>query len=274
MLNNAVAADLKNKGRPRDDSIALKNRGILEKYVEPVIAALRACGAPPDTADQGPAPRISQRVPYEQSVKDLIDAGLLKTGTKLRPIPKHYSEAAEVLSDGRLKVGDTVYSALSSAAVAVSGSKSQPGWSFWGAPSGNGDYVPLHRLRDRLIEVRIDATAQLVSADAAVDDADVPRLSTKRKRYKVSVRDLLKASALTPGETLYTTRRGIGATATVGADGSIEVAGQPYGSLSTAAVAASGNSSEPGWEFWAVERGGKRLPVHVLRAQHLAGSDK
>ena len=47
VLNNAVAAELMNNVRPRDDSIAPKDRGVLERYVEPVMAALRACGAPP-----------------------------------------------------------------------------------------------------------------------------------------------------------------------------------------------------------------------------------
>lgn len=273
VLNNAVAADVMNKGRPGDDSIALKNRGILEKYVEPVIAALRACGAPPDTVDQKPAPRTGQRARYEQTVKDLIDAGLLKAGTRLSPMSKQYTETAEVLPDGRLQVGDNVYTALSSAAVGVSGGKSQPGWEFWGAPSGGGNYVPLYRLRDRLIQESTATTAAPVAPPPVLGDAPVTPSPIKRQRFAVSVMDLLDARLLTPGETLFTTRRGSAATATVTADGSVQVGGSAYRSLSTAAVAASGNSSEPGWEFWAVEREGKRMPMHVLRSQHLAGPD-
>ncbi len=54
VLNNAVAAEVMNKGRPGDNSLAPQDRGVLERYVEPIMAALRACGASPDTADQRP----------------------------------------------------------------------------------------------------------------------------------------------------------------------------------------------------------------------------
>lgn len=61
VLNNAIAADVQNRGRPGDDSIAHRDPGVLERYVEPIIAALRACGASPDTADQKPPPRAVER---------------------------------------------------------------------------------------------------------------------------------------------------------------------------------------------------------------------
>jgi hypothetical protein len=40
---------------------SLRERGVLERYVEPIMAALRACGAPPDTADQKPTKKGRQR---------------------------------------------------------------------------------------------------------------------------------------------------------------------------------------------------------------------
>lgn len=276
VLNNAVAADLMNKGRPGDDSIALKNRGVLEKYVEPVIAALRACGAPPDTADQKPAPTGKKRAYYGQSVKDLIDAGLLKPSTRLQPLRKQYSQTALVRDDGALQVGDEVYQAVSTAAVAVSGNKSEPGWEFWGAPSGDGDFVPLYRLRDRLIEsgtagqkahVAHTVAQQPAPADDSSDRASPARRSPRR--FDVSVSDLIETGLLSTGEVLRTTRRGSGATASVTADGRIEVAGVLYKSLSTAAVAASGNRSEPGWEYWVVERDGEPVSLYALRQQLL-----
>ena len=54
VLNNAVACDVMNGNRPGDDSLSARERGILERYVEPIMAALRACGTSPDTADQKP----------------------------------------------------------------------------------------------------------------------------------------------------------------------------------------------------------------------------
>jgi hypothetical protein len=278
VLNNAVAADLMNKGRPGDDSIALKNRGILEKYVEPVIAALRACGAPPDTADQKPVPMGKKRAYYGQSVKDLIDAGLLKAGTRLQPLRKQYSETALVLEDGTLRVGDQIYQAVSTAAVAVSGSKSEPGWEFWGAPSGGGDFVPLYRLRDRLIEGAASASPGHPAApppSVPAPSSTAPALAaphrTARRPFDVSVKDLIDAGLLQPGDVLRTTRRGSPATAAAEADGRVVVGGTPYTSPSTAAVAASGNKSEPGWEYWAVERDGHAVPLYTLRQRLLDG---
>lgn len=52
VLNNAVAAESMNKGRPGDDSLPPQERAILERYVDPIMAALCACGVSPDTADQ------------------------------------------------------------------------------------------------------------------------------------------------------------------------------------------------------------------------------
>jgi len=113
VLNNAIAAELMNKGRPGDDSIALKDRGVLERYVEPIVATLRACGASPDTADQKPAPQGGKRERYRESVKDLIDADLLKVGTRLRPMRKNLTTTALVQADGGLDVDGVTYAAVS-----------------------------------------------------------------------------------------------------------------------------------------------------------------
>jgi len=137
VLNNAVAAEVMNKGRPGDDSLDVQERAMLEGYVEPIMAALRACGASPDTADQKPpAPIVQKKTVYKESVKDLLDADLLKAGTVLQPMRKGLSQTALVLTDGNLKVGEQVFTAVSLAAMAVSGNKSEPGWDYWGAPSG------------------------------------------------------------------------------------------------------------------------------------------
>lgn len=150
VLNNAVAADVMNKGRPKDPHIDPKDQGVLERHVEPIVAALRACGAPPDTADQKPVPPGKKHAYYSESVKDLIDQNLLKVGTHLRPLRKNLTTTARVLEDGSLEVEGIVYAAVSPAAQSVSGKKSEPGWDFWGAPSGDGSFVSLFDLRERL----------------------------------------------------------------------------------------------------------------------------
>lgn len=150
VLNNAIAADVMNKGRPGDDSIAPKDRGVLERYVEPIVAALRACGASPDTADQKPVPKGKKHTHYGESVKDLIDADLLKVGTRLHPLRTNLTTTALVLEDGSLELAGVVYAAVSPAAQAVSGNKAEAGWDFWGAPSGDGHLVSLFDLRERL----------------------------------------------------------------------------------------------------------------------------
>lgn len=279
VLNNAVAAELMNKGRPGDDSIALRDRGVLERYVEPTVAALRACGAPPDTADQKPMPKGKKRAFYRESVKDLIDADLIKAGTRLTPLRKHLTTTALVLPDGSLEIGGVPYPAVSTAAVAVSGSKSEAGWEFWGAPSGDGSFVPLFKLRDLL---RADHGQKSEDPETVIAPAppassrtgsSTPPLTpparragaVERRRFEGSVKDLIEAGLLSVGEELHTIRHGRDDRAHVMGDGAIRVGDSEYRSLSAAAKVASGNTAEPGWEFWAVKRGGRLVRLYDLR---------
>lgn len=279
VLNNAVAATLMNNGRPGDDSIAIQDRGVLERYVEPTIAALRAVGASPDTADQQPPPLGKKRAYYRESVKDLIDADLLKPGTRLRPLRKYLTTTALVLDDGRLEVGSARFSAVSAAAVAVSGNQSEPGWEFWGAPSGDGSFASLFDLRDRLRADHASSPKQSGATASAVvptprrahgaEGGDAANLAVVRRKrhYGDSVRDLIDAGLLAPGQDLEPTRRGKIERATVLESGRLELGGKEFETLSAAAKAVSGNSSEPGWEFWAVVERGHRVTLFDLRAR-------
>ncbi len=141
VLNNAIACDVMNGNRPGDDSLSLRERGILERYVEPTMAALRACGASPDTADQKP-PTKGRKKParYSESIADLITAGLLQPKTTLQPLRKGLTETAQVLPNGTLKIGSTTYDSLSSAARAAArfkhgytgdGRAATNGWVWW-----------------------------------------------------------------------------------------------------------------------------------------------
>ncbi len=295
VLNNAVAAEVMNKGRPGDDSLAPQDRGVLERYVEPIMAALRACGASPDTADQRPAsPKAHKKKIYKESVKDLIDADLLKAGTMLMPLRKGLTQTALVLPDGSLEIGEQVFAAVSPAAMAVSGNKSEPGWDFWGAPSGEGGYVPLSTLRDRLREDGGTAThgggsapasapaappptksASVAFGDSTAEHAAPsvalsmqPRAARKPRQFSETVADLLGAGLLHPGVELCPVRKALRDTrATLAPGGRLNVNGEVHGSLSAAAVAVSGNKAEPGWEFWAVKRNGKLVSLYELREE-------
>lgn len=293
VLNNAIAAEVMNRGRPGDESLAPQERGVLERYIEPIMAALRACGAPPDTADQKPpAPSGQKKKVYKESVKDLLDAGLLKPGTLLQPLRAGLTQTALVMPDGHLKVGQKVYPAVSPAAMAVSGNKAESGWDFWGAPSGEGGYVPLAALRERLREDggRISpgdeaipasppaapvpgnppapVTARLAGepAKAAIPPIEAP--SRKKQYFSETVSDLLEAGLLVPGDELRPARKALRKVrATLRPDGRLELGGEVHGSLSASATAVSGNKAEPGWDFWTVDRDGEIISLFALRAQ-------
>lgn len=286
VLNNAVAATVMNNGRPGDDSIAIKDRGVLERYVEPTIAALRAVGASPDTADQQPPPSGKKRTHYRESVKDLIDANLLKAGTRLRPMRKHLTATALVLDDGSLDVGGTRFGAVSPAAQAVSGNQAEPGWEFWGAPSGDGGFVSLFDLRDRL---RADqgkwpkqpegtasgvATTPPGTDDAGLAGAATSAVVRRKRHYGESVLDLIDAGLLIPGQDLEPTRRGKFERAVVLESGRIKLGDTVFETLSAAAKAVTRNSSEPGWEFWAVVERGRQVTLFELRARLREGREK
>lgn len=72
---------------------------------------------------------------------------------------------------------------------------------------------------------------------------------------------------LIPGEQLLPPPRGKSRVATVLGSGSIRVDGIEFLTPSAVAKKVSGNSAEPGWEFWSVDREGQRLTLFELRAR-------
>jgi RAMA domain-containing protein len=239
VLNNAVACEVMNGNRPGDDSLPVHQRDVLGRYVEPVMAALRACGASPDTADQKPEPKGMKKVAhYSESVADLLQAGLLKPDTVLHPLKKGVSDTAQVLPDGRLKVGSQLHGSLSAAAKAVTGSVAEAGWDFWGAPSGEGGFVPLAKLRQRLREGN---GGSIVSepADSSADkpDAELPKhepVSPANARLA----ELVLSAGLPLPLPLHANYRGHTAEAVLDSSGAIRYAEKRYRSPSLAASAA------------------------------------
>jgi hypothetical protein len=260
VLNNAVAAEVVNKGRPGDDSIAPRDRGVLERYVEPIMAALRACGASPDTADQKPEPRGRRRqARYGESVRDLIEARLLKPGTRLVALRRGITGTALVLEDGGLEVDGARYDHLSPAAIAVSGNQAEPGWDFWGAPSGEGGHVPLARLRQRLR----DGDMGPVSPSHAPAAAD----------RDITLADLLAVGLLVAGERLAVVYKGERRQTSLLPDGRVRgIAGGPDGTLSSVARQLTGSPIN-GWRFWGVEREGRLVKLARIREQFVQRDD-
>ncbi len=269
VLNNAVACDVMNGNRPGDDSLSANERGILERYVEPIIAALRACGAPPDTADQRPPAKGKKKVTrYSETVSDLIAGGLLKPETNLQPLRKGLIQTARVLDDGRLEINGVIYESLSAAAKAVSGTVAEAGWDFWGAPSGSGGFVPLTQLRDRLRENGSKAASgnstasdpipavptPAPAAPPALKAAPTPAAATEKT-------PLAKAAAARPDLfplTIFATYRGEKIEATIDSAGVIQVGEETFTSPSMAAGAArrqhgytgAGKAETNGWTWW------------------------
>ena len=298
MLQSAPAAKTRNENRPRDDSLPPWERRELERYIAPVTAVLRALGANPDTPDQAPSPSRGRgaRRTYSETVSDLLEAGLLTVGTRLRPIPDAFDSPATVVDGGRLQVGDTVFETPSAAGVHAA-KRSVNGWDFWGAASGDGTLVPLSELRRRL-QTSESTTAPAARAveptpataaptqitpaeDAPLGVPSVPpkpeagsdsdraaersaRPSTPR-RIQGTLDDLARAGML-EGD-IFATYKGERYEATrAGSNGLRLSDGTEFRSLSLAGAHVCGRISCNGWTFWKTEHEGKVVTLAKLRA--------
>jgi hypothetical protein len=226
------------------------------------MAALRACGISLDTGDQKPMKKRKRRhTHYSETLSDLINAGLLKPETKLHPFRKRLTETATVLTDGRLRVGTVAYETPSAAAKAVAGTDSEPGWDFWGAPSGAGGFVPLARLREKLRDTA--AVPDVLSVDVAVGNAT----NATSSRDKAVVHAGHKSSPLAAIAKvrpdffplrIQATYRGHAIHAHVSAAGDVEYNGETYKTPSAAANAARRDHGfggvtrvrTNGWTWW------------------------
>jgi modification methylase len=73
----------------------------------------------------------------------------------------------------------------------------------------------------------------------------------KQRHYGVSLKDLLDAGLLRPGQALVGTRNGVTYSGIVTADGHVELEdGRSEESPSTAGAAALGTQACNGWHFW------------------------
>jgi hypothetical protein len=281
LLDIAPAAILLNRNRPRDESLPLYDRQVLEQHIAPIAAVLRALGYSPDSPDQRPAaPPRTVRRQFGGTVADLIAAGFLRAGTRLRSTAG-VDAVATVLDDGNLEVNDEVYSTPSAAGVAVLG-RSINGWDFWAAPSGEGTLVPLAEMRDRLGAEGPRAVAAAPSPPAHASTPSTapppaaPASNTRREpkaakrsaqRYTTTITELIDAGLLPRNGVLTSHFRGGRHEARYEGD-RVEVAGRIYLSLSAAAVAVTGRPTN-GWDFWHAQSDGRAISLVSIRAEYL-----
>jgi Restriction Enzyme Adenine Methylase Associated len=113
-----------------------------------------------------------QRSPmsYGVTVKGLLDAGLIRSGTTLRKRYLGQDLLAKVEPDGRIRFGDHLYESLSTAAgaarVAVKGAPPDGrryyqtnGWTFWECESETGESYSIEVLRQRYLKGATTQTA-------------------------------------------------------------------------------------------------------------------
>jgi hypothetical protein len=109
--------------------------------------------------------------------------------------------------------------------------------------------------------------------DALAEEA-VTSSSARRARttYTLTVADLLNQGDLREGDRLFTTRSTLPGEAIVNADGTITMGSTQYPTLSAAGAALRGGAVN-GWELWAVERDGARVPLAAIRARAMRRSE-
>lgn len=135
--------------RPSDETLPQADRDELEHFIPPITAVLRAIGAPPDTPDQEPSPPPPgprRRV----TLTDLLDAGLLGPGDRLRGQRGTEEVFATVTRSGQLRIDDEDFATPSGAAAHFLGHQAA-GWDFWKVASGSGEQRPLAALRNALL---------------------------------------------------------------------------------------------------------------------------
>lgn len=233
-----------------DQTLPQYRRDQLEQYIQPITDVLRAIGASPDTPDQEPEPPpIKKR---NATIADLIKAKLLAPGTRLRPISSQHETIAVVKADGQLEIDGALYDSPSGAAVAVVGHEMN-GWTFWGAPSGEGTLVPLAELRSRL------------EPTAPGESEQPPPPEPPAQKGAGGLKPLFDAGLLEPGATVWASFRDRRYEATVDDDGFLHLAdGSVHKNPSGAAVEITGHETN-GWTFWRVDLGGETIRLKELR---------
>jgi hypothetical protein len=133
-------------------------------------------------------------------------------------------------------------------------------------PGDSSPSVEMQQLLEGYVAPIMAALRSLGASPDTVDQKPLPKGKKKPKQYSESLSDLIAAGLLKPDTVLQALRKNVAQTARVLADGTLEVAGIEYGSLSGAAKAAAGTVAEAGWDFWGAPSGtGGVVPLAQLR---------
>ena len=116
--------------------------------------------------------------------------------------------------------------------------------------------------------------------------SETPLAKSRKRQYRCTLSDLIKAGLLVPPVTLHTKFKKQPFSSTIQSDGSVEFQGEPYKSLSIAAAMARNVANGPppdgrkywqtnGWTFWKIrdERTGKEAPIDKVRQDYLRVRD-
>lgn len=158
-LMNAPEVECDNVNQPTDKSLASYELSELQPVIKTVFSLLRIMGVNPDTSDQRSIETVQETTTIDtaknkntETLQDLIDANLLKEGTKLYCTwinRKELGEVATVCSNGKIMVGNQLFSSPSSAAKHSRRGVAN-GWSYWGIKSSDGTLKSLLDLRNKL----------------------------------------------------------------------------------------------------------------------------
>jgi hypothetical protein len=108
---------------------------------------------------------VRETASYDVTLKDLLDAGLVRPGLELRKIYLGTEVRASVESDGRVRVGSQIFKSLSVAGgIARTSVKGPPtdgrpyyqtnGWTFWEYEDEAGHRRPINEIRKQYLAAR------------------------------------------------------------------------------------------------------------------------
>ena len=221
------------------------------------------------------------RKPRLAKLAGLVDAGLLKTGTRLVPVDARWTEEGKVTSDGLIEVGGNLYTSPSSAGQAVKGGNSPNGWTFWAVDTPNGPTLDVLRAHHKSginpPSAPVETTSTPALSNTIEDDVangldqdrdnehdppvdscgdtnqlETDKPTTAKSHFGVGLGEIMAAGLLAPGTRLVTTVRKWPGAGTVSKDGRIKVGDNLYNSPSAAGQAVKGGNKPNGWTFWAI----------------------
>jgi hypothetical protein len=155
LLDASEDARLHNGNRPSDETLPAFERTMLEAAVLPISRILRLIGYDPYTADDSTAlatvaARRTSRF-YGITLKQIIDAGYLRSGATLTSTNTVWPASGTVNADGTLTVDGQLHPTPSAAASAVKLGAAANGWDFWAIDTQTGK-VSLATLRARYVD--------------------------------------------------------------------------------------------------------------------------